>query len=55
VPVVEGVRLDDASRARIRAEGPAAIRPAPTLKAAAQELVQADVTDQNECERVLGE
>lgn len=55
VPLVEWYRVDDASRRELREHRAVAVQPRQTLRAAAQELVEAGVTDARECERVLGE
>jgi type II secretory ATPase GspE/PulE/Tfp pilus assembly ATPase PilB-like protein len=54
MPVAEWVRIDNALRARIRDEGPAAVRPETPLRDAAQELTEQGRTTEAEVSRVLG-
>ncbi len=54
VPVVEWLRLDEAARGRLRAEGAAAIQAPQPLPEQAQQLTATGVTNQAECDRVLG-
>lgn len=44
LPAVEWIRLDEVGRDRLRTEGTKTIQPAPTLSAAAQGLVDAELT-----------
>jgi type II secretory ATPase GspE/PulE/Tfp pilus assembly ATPase PilB-like protein len=55
LPVVEWVRMDDALRQRLRAEGPAVVKPVQTLSTAARELVNRGQSDEKEFQRVIGE
>lgn len=54
VPVVEWVRLDDATRRRVREQGAEAVQPAVSLEAAAWQLLAQGVTHAAEYERVFG-
>jgi general secretion pathway protein E len=55
LPAVEWLRVDDALRARLRTEGPEAVKPANSLSAAARGLVDRGLTDEPEYQRVIGE
>ena len=55
VPLAEWVRVDDALRARLRADGPGLIAPPVPLAAAARGLVEQGVTNEAEYRRVLGQ
>jgi type II secretory ATPase GspE/PulE/Tfp pilus assembly ATPase PilB-like protein len=54
VAVVEWVRLDNAARQQIRAQGPEAVQPQLTLQQGARELLRRGLSDQREYERVFG-
>jgi type II secretory ATPase GspE/PulE/Tfp pilus assembly ATPase PilB-like protein len=54
VPVIEMFRIDEQNRSALRNLGPAAIEPKPTLKQAAQLLVEESLTNQTELERLFG-
>ena len=54
VPVVEWFCADEPARARLRAEGAAAVHPPQPLAEQARQLIGLGVTDQAECDRVLG-
>jgi general secretion pathway protein E len=54
VPVVECFPIDDDTRCRLRGQGPAVIQPSPALEDALEALVQANLTNARERERVLG-
>jgi general secretion pathway protein E len=53
VPLVEWVRVDEALRKRIRAEGPDAAQPRRTLAHTVRELVERGLSDEKECQRVV--
>jgi type II secretory ATPase GspE/PulE/Tfp pilus assembly ATPase PilB-like protein len=55
VPVAEFVAIDEALRARLRANGPGVIAPQPTLAEAALELVAEKKSNQAEFRRLFGE
>ena len=52
-PVVEWLRVDEALRKKLRADGPDAIQPQRTLESAARELLQRGLSDEKERGRVL--
>jgi general secretion pathway protein E len=54
VPVVEWFAVDEVARGQMRAQGAAAIQPPQPLPEQAQQLVRQGVTNQAECDRVLG-
>jgi general secretion pathway protein E len=54
VPAAEWFRVDEAARARLRADGPAAINPSPALETTALALVRSGVTDAAEYARAFG-
>lgn len=54
VPLVEWLRLDEASRERIRSQGSTAVAAQGPLDEAARRLVAEGVTSEAECARVLG-
>jgi len=53
VPLVEWVRLDEALRKRVRAEGPDGVQPRRTLADTVRELIQRGLSDEKECQRVV--
>ena len=53
-PLVEWVRVTPALRDRLRASGPEAIQPARSLEQCARELLAQGLSDQAECNRILG-
>jgi type II secretory ATPase GspE/PulE/Tfp pilus assembly ATPase PilB-like protein len=54
-PVVEWIKPDASLRAKIRADGPAAVQPRRLLQESARELVSRGVTNEAEFHRVFGE
>jgi len=54
VPLVEWLRLDETSRAKIRSEGTAVAQPETPLAVAARALVEQGVTDEREYLRMFG-
>ncbi len=54
VPVVEWLCVDEAARGPLRAQGAAAIQPPQPLAEQAQQLIGLGVTNQAECDRILG-
>ncbi|MEI7732984.1 MAG: ATPase, T2SS/T4P/T4SS family [Verrucomicrobiota bacterium] len=54
VPAVEWFRVDDASRAAIRAQGPAAVQPQCRLEQSARQWVESRVTTEAEYRRLFG-
>lgn len=55
LPAIEWVRLNDATRDRLRSEGPKAIQPEQSLAAAAREQVEQGLSNEAEYQRVIGE
>jgi type II secretory ATPase GspE/PulE/Tfp pilus assembly ATPase PilB-like protein len=53
VPLVEWVRVDEALRRRVRAEGPDAVQPKQTLEGTVRELLHRGLSDEKECQRVV--
>jgi general secretion pathway protein E len=54
LPVVEWLKVDQALRQRVRAEGPGIVTPPNSLQAAARELLGQNLSDQREIQRVMG-
>ncbi len=54
IPVVEWLRLDDTLRAQIRGGNVGAVRPQPTLEAAARDWVRRGLSDNKEYQRLFG-
>lgn len=54
IALVERVQVEDSLRQKLRDSGPESVQPSQTLQEAAREVVAAGLSDQRECERVLG-